>query len=96
MLPTDFPFTKTLTTHDRGYNLTCKVTGHPKPKVTWFKDNSTISMSSGFYRIVTTETPIKIGGFNVTTTLYWEGKFGIFNLLVMFHVLLYENTNCPS
>ena len=73
-LPSEFPTTQTVNNHDRGINLTCRVTGRPKPNITWFKDNMAISESDELYEIVTTTSPIEANGFNVTSTLYWKGN----------------------
>ena len=74
-LPTDFPSEKTVKTFDRGLYLVCKATGHPQPKLTWFKDNIAISESDEFYEIAVNEIPIDFKGYNVTSILYWKGKF---------------------
>ena len=73
-LPSEFPTTRTVNAYDKGMNVTCKVTGHPKPNITWFKDNMAISESDELYEIVTTTSPIEANGFNVTSTLYWKGN----------------------
>ena len=51
-----------------------QVRGKPAPQVTWYKDGSAISQSSGFYSITVLEQPVDIISHVVSSQLQFKGK----------------------
>jgi len=58
---------------DKGFSLTCRARGKPKPSVSWWQNGQEISIDNGLFRVETRETVEDVNVWVLQSTLHFDG-----------------------